>query len=205
MYPRLLLRFIQYFSFLQQYLIILSVSIVFLILFHYWWCILLLPLSTIGAYFAVQRLSRSQQSPIAFTGHLYDFFIRKRTAKEINEVIQIENCFQFLLICFHDLVERCISIVLSNRHSKGMRYVYSNDHRSLRCCLVLSIDIHRSRVPRRFDNHLQYGSQSIQRSTEIIEDLRSVSTGYRFTAESCRTVLANAGLLSKATETESNQ
>lgn len=96
MYPRLLLRFIQYFSFLQQYLIILSVSIIFLILFHYWWCIFLLPLSTVAAYFAVQRLSREQQSPIAFTGHLYDFFIRKRTAKEINEVIQIEKLFPIL-------------------------------------------------------------------------------------------------------------
>ncbi len=79
MYHRFLLHFIQRFSYLQQYLIISSISLIFLFIFHYWWCIFLLPFSTILVNFTIKRLSRSNQSPLKFSGHLYNLLFRKRS------------------------------------------------------------------------------------------------------------------------------
>jgi hypothetical protein len=78
MYHHLLFHFIQRFSYLQQYLLILSISLFILLVFNYWWCILFLPLSTILANFAIKRLSRSNQSPLKFSGYIYNLFLRKQ-------------------------------------------------------------------------------------------------------------------------------
>ena len=80
MYRHLLLDFIQRFSFLQQYLIILTLSFVSLLIFRHWWYILLLPLSTILASVAIKRLSRRNQSPFRLSGHAYNLLIRKRSS-----------------------------------------------------------------------------------------------------------------------------
>ncbi|CAF3067346.1 unnamed protein product [Rotaria sp. Silwood2] len=79
---RFLLYFIQRFSLFQQYLIILSVSLFLLVIFNHWWYILLLPLSTILANFAIKRLCRNNQSPLKFSGHIYNVLIRKRLYKQ---------------------------------------------------------------------------------------------------------------------------
>jgi hypothetical protein len=77
-----LLNFIQRFTHLQQYLIILSLSLILLVIFHHWWCIFLLPLSTILANFTIKRLSRKNPSPLKLSGHLYNLLIRKRSLKQ---------------------------------------------------------------------------------------------------------------------------
>lgn len=78
MYHRFLLHFIQRFSYLQQYLIIISISLILLLIFHYWWCIFLLPFSTILVNVTIKYLFRSNQSPLKFSGQLYKLFLRKR-------------------------------------------------------------------------------------------------------------------------------
>ena len=93
MYHHLLLSFIQRFSFLQQYLIILSVSLILLLIFNQWWFILLLPFSTILANFAIKRLSRSNQPPLKIFGHIYKLLIRKRSFKQ-NDNIQHTNSYE---------------------------------------------------------------------------------------------------------------
>ncbi|CAF3441686.1 unnamed protein product [Rotaria socialis] len=51
-------------------------------MFNHWWCIFLLPLSTIFANFVVKRLSRDNQLPLKFSGHIYNLLIRKRSFKQ---------------------------------------------------------------------------------------------------------------------------
>ncbi|CAF1419109.1 unnamed protein product [Adineta steineri] len=85
MYHHFLINLIQRFSFLQQYLIILSLSSVFLLIFNRWWCILLLPLSTIIANIVIKRLSHTNQSPLKISGYIYNIFIRKRTDDKISD------------------------------------------------------------------------------------------------------------------------
>jgi hypothetical protein len=86
MHARLLSQFVRRFSFLQQYIIILSLCLPCLILCRCWWYILLLPLSTIIVYNLAQRLAHAQKSPLTFTGHLYDHVVRKRSRKTKNAV-----------------------------------------------------------------------------------------------------------------------
>lgn len=81
------LNFVQRFSFLQQYLIILSICLIFLVINNYVWCIFLLPLSTIIAYFIIKSLSRGTQKAIVFPGDLYEFYLRKRTIKSVDNEI----------------------------------------------------------------------------------------------------------------------
>jgi hypothetical protein len=50
-----------------------------LLIFHRWWCILLLPFSTFLVNFTIKRLSRSNQSPLKFSGQLYKLLVRKRS------------------------------------------------------------------------------------------------------------------------------
>jgi len=86
MYHRLLFNFLQRFSYLQQYLIILSLSLILLLIFHHWWCIFLLPLSTIFANLIIKRLSRNNQSPLKFSGYVYNLLIRKRSIKQDDHI-----------------------------------------------------------------------------------------------------------------------
>ncbi|UJR36998.1 hypothetical protein I4U23_029706 [Adineta vaga] len=79
MYRHFLLNLIQQFSLLQQYLIIVSISLIFVLIFHHWWCIFFLPLSTILTSFAIKRLSRPDQSPFKLSGYLYNLLLRKRS------------------------------------------------------------------------------------------------------------------------------
>ena len=73
----LLLNFIQRFSYLQQYLIITSFFFILLLFFYRWWCLILFPISTLLVHWIIKRLSRSDQSPLKFSGYLYKFLLRK--------------------------------------------------------------------------------------------------------------------------------
>ncbi|CAF0769818.1 unnamed protein product [Rotaria sp. Silwood1] len=106
-----LLNFIQRFSFLQQYLIILSISFILLLIFNHWWYILLLPLSTIFANFSIKRLCHSNQSPYKFSGYIYNLLIRKRSYKQddnINETIDIYNSYETTIHKEYDTYIRTI-------------------------------------------------------------------------------------------------
>ncbi|CAF0949390.1 unnamed protein product [Adineta ricciae] len=76
MYHHLLFHFIQQFSLLQQYLIILSLSFIILLVFRYWWCIFLLPLSTICASFAIKHLRQSGRRPFKISGYIYNLLFK---------------------------------------------------------------------------------------------------------------------------------
>lgn len=82
MYHRLLLNFIRRFSYLQQYLFVSTFSLILLIIFNRWWCIFLLPLSTILAIYTIKCLSRSNQSPLKISGKIYNRLLRKRSIKQ---------------------------------------------------------------------------------------------------------------------------
>ncbi|CAF3456117.1 unnamed protein product [Rotaria sp. Silwood1] len=106
-----LLNFIQRFSFLQQYLIILSISFILLLIFNHWWYILLLPLSTIFANFSIKRLCHSNQSPYKFSGYIYNLLIRKRSYKQddnIKETIDIYNSYETTIHKEYDTYIRTI-------------------------------------------------------------------------------------------------
>ena len=73
------LKFFQQFSSHQQYFILSFVLLISLFLVHYGWCFVLLPLSTFAIQQLIARISRERQSPVVFSGRLYDIFLRKRT------------------------------------------------------------------------------------------------------------------------------
>jgi hypothetical protein len=60
--------------------------LIFLLIFNRWWCVLLLPFSTILANFAIKRLSRTNQSPFIISGHVYNLFFRKRAFKQDDNI-----------------------------------------------------------------------------------------------------------------------
>ena len=76
MYYHFLLHFIQQFSLLQQYLIILSLSFIILLVFRYWWCIFFLPVTTICASLAIKHLCRSGRPPFKISGYIYNLLFK---------------------------------------------------------------------------------------------------------------------------------
>ena len=98
MLHHILFNFIQCFSFIQQYFIILSLSFIFVILFSHWWCIILLPLSTIIANLIIRRLSDNHSLPLKCSGYIYSFLIRRKRnhnrLKSINESNSYETLIQ---------------------------------------------------------------------------------------------------------------
>ena len=124
MYHRLLLHFIRQFSYLQQYLFILFLSIPLLLIFKQWWCIILIPLSTISVRLTIQRLSRPNQSPLKASGYLYKLLVRKPSIDPTQRPT--------------DLSERSIETECDTYIRTIIARLY--------LCLVLSIDLTRSRI-----------------------------------------------------------
>lgn len=85
MYYHVLLNFIRRFSYLQQYILILSLSLILFIIFNRWYYIFLLPLSTFLTKYLINRISRSNQSPLKFSGNIYKRLFRKQSIKKVKE------------------------------------------------------------------------------------------------------------------------
>lgn len=82
---KIFLKFAQRFSYHQQYLILSFVLFILLIFVHYWWCFILLPLSTYIVHRLINRISRENQPPLVFTGRLYEIFIQRRNVSTTND------------------------------------------------------------------------------------------------------------------------
>jgi len=91
MFHNLLLNILQRFSYLQQYLIVFLFALIPLILLNYWWCIILLPISTVSIKLFIQRLSNPNRRPWKFSGYLYKFLFRHRVNSQQKQIESIEN------------------------------------------------------------------------------------------------------------------